>query len=680
MQEQNRYVIHVHATVDDFDPRVDIVVVDDAEEVRAVVVQFLSLDGRFRVVAEGATGAEAVALAALHRRSVMILDASMPDVDGLTALPAVLEQSPGTRVALFSGFSGPVLASAARELGAADVIDKATPVRTLAQRLLHVAGRDGGGGHRRTVRLSDSAPDQAIEAEVEAALARHLERFRTVFDQGTIGMATMTLAGSIVRANPALCTMLGTAEWELVARSFTSITGWRDGVAIEHRLASPGERWLRSTVGTVRDTGGTPLYLFAQSEDITDRRLVREELRQSQERFRLLVEGVRDYAIFALDPDGHITTWNLGAERMKGYEAEEIIGKHFRVFYEDHARAVGHPEQELRLAIANGRYEEDGWRVRKDGSRFWANVVITPLFDQGGNLAGFAKVTRDVTERHIAAEAQEQFTAELKTANAFLKAAAQQTTEFVAMTAHELRSPIAAMTGAAVILRDYWDVLDAEQRSEALNTMLRGGDRLRRLIEDLLIVSRLEAGSFHFDLDSRVALRVDRRSPRRPPRRARRGGRRLSRRAFCEGRPGAVRPGAREPLGERGDLRCAARPDQRERERIARRGASLRRGTRAHRLGAGPAVREVRPGPRAQGARHGARALHRSRARPRAGRGCLARVGRVRAAVLRLLAAAGVAAPGVTRQGAVQSVATKMQKGWPSGSAYTRIGSDGSSR
>ena len=129
-----------------------------------------------------------------------------------------------------------------------------------------------------------------------------------------------------------------------------------------------------------------------------------EELRQSEERFRLLVESVVDHAIFMLDPQGHIISWNAGAERIKGYRAEEIIGQHFSCFYPAEYLQRGKPERELVLAKAEGRLEDEGWRLRKDGSRFWANVVITALHDGEGELRGFAKVTRDITERKHAEE------------------------------------------------------------------------------------------------------------------------------------------------------------------------------------------------------------------------------------------------------------------------------------
>ncbi len=129
-----------------------------------------------------------------------------------------------------------------------------------------------------------------------------------------------------------------------------------------------------------------------------------ESLKSSEERFRLLVEGTKDHAIFLLDPNGHVATWNLGAERIKGYRAEEIIGQHFSRFYSSPDVDAGKPEHELRTATIEGRAEDEGWRVRKDGTQFWASVIITPLRDADGNLRGFSKVTRDITERRHAEE------------------------------------------------------------------------------------------------------------------------------------------------------------------------------------------------------------------------------------------------------------------------------------
>lgn len=138
------------------------------------------------------------------------------------------------------------------------------------------------------------------------------------------------------------------------------------------------------------------------SRDMTERRTAEQALRESEELFRLLVQGVVDYGIFMLDPSGRIASWNAGAERIKGYRVDEALGRHFSMFYPPEDIAAGKPERELEVAIAEGRLEDEGWRIRKDGSRFWANVVITALFGETGELRGFGKVTRDMTERRIA--------------------------------------------------------------------------------------------------------------------------------------------------------------------------------------------------------------------------------------------------------------------------------------
>src|SRR5829696_7697184 len=150
--------------------------------------------------------------------------------------------------------------------------------------------------------------------------------------------------------------------------------------------------------------GGSAIVPMQPSDFGESSRATQEILRESEERFRLLVEGVKEYAIFMLDVEGRVTTWNPGARRIKGYEPEEIIGEHFSLFYTIEDVERGHPEEVLGLAAADGRYEEEGIRVRKDGSTFWADVVITALSDEAGELRGFAKVTRDITERKLAEE------------------------------------------------------------------------------------------------------------------------------------------------------------------------------------------------------------------------------------------------------------------------------------
>lgn len=153
-----------------------------------------------------------------------------------------------------------------------------------------------------------------------------------------------------------------------------------------------------------RDTSGNPSQILEINRDITLRKQAEESLQQSENRFRLLVDNVKDYAIFMLDPRGFVANWNAGAERLKGYRAEEIVGQHFSRFYLQQDLESGKPEHELKVAADVGRYEDEGWRIRKDGSRFWANVMITAIRDMEGDLIGFSKVTRDFTERRKAEE------------------------------------------------------------------------------------------------------------------------------------------------------------------------------------------------------------------------------------------------------------------------------------
>ena len=240
---------------------------------------------------------------------------------------------------------------------------------------------------------------------------------------------------------------------------------------------------------------------MSASSGLKERHDAEVALEQSEARFRLLVQTVRDYAIFMLDPTGHIATWNAGAERIKGYLAEEVIGQHFSIFYPPEDRQAGKPARELQIAIRTGVYEEEGWRLRKDGSRFWASVVITALRHPDGTLAGFAKVTRDLTERRAAQERAldaARRVAEAETANRIKG-------EFLAAMSHELRTPLNAIAGyAELMLMGVNGPLTPDQRNH-LERIVRSQRHLLAIINDLLNFSRIEAGRVSFDMAS-VAL------------------------------------------------------------------------------------------------------------------------------------------------------------------------------
>jgi PAS domain S-box-containing protein len=208
------------------------------------------------------------------------------------------------------------------------------------------------------------------------------------------------------------------------------------------------------------------------------------------ERMRLIIDSVRDYAIFMLDAGGHITTWSAGAELTKGYKAADIIGKSLEVFYTPEDRARGLPRQLLAAAARDGRVESEGWRVRKDGTRFWADVIITAIRNDEGQLVGFAKVTRDLTEKRLADDER------LKLARA--EEAVRLRDEFLSIASHELKTPLTALMIQLHMLRETGAALDAKTLKK-VERAARSTDQLNRLIDALLDVSRLATGRLSLD-------------------------------------------------------------------------------------------------------------------------------------------------------------------------------------
>lgn len=484
--------------------RPTVVLVDDSKEVRAVVRRLLQSSG-FDVVGEGGDGDEAILLAFRHEPALVLLDTSMPKVDGIEALPAILALSPETKVVMFTGFEEPGLAARARELGAVDFVEKSLRLEDLAGRLMRALGMDvpvapapAGSipGDTSYGERPGVARGLTPASRGQAVLSEHVQQFRELFDRAELGMATLTSSGTIVRANRALAALMSCSPDDLVGVDYGRLTLGQgedldrrledisslgeDLTSFEHDLPAPlgkeSSRVVRVTLAPIRDSRQHVLYVFAQVQDVTAQRAVESDLRRSEGNFRRLVTAVREYAIFMLDVDGIVVSWNSGAQRIKGYLASEVVGRHFRVFYVPEDQESGHPEQNLQMALYQGSFAEEGWRVRKDGSRFWASVVITPVYDDAGHHVGYAKVTRDQTQQRDHEEERRRFI--------------EHRTHLLAVTAHELRNPTAVIDGSAGALLAAQDAMAVDDRDELLYGIRSSADRLRRLAADLSEASR----------------------------------------------------------------------------------------------------------------------------------------------------------------------------------------------
>ncbi|HWS72236.1 MAG TPA: PAS domain S-box protein, partial [Thermoanaerobaculia bacterium] len=272
------------------------------------------------------------------------------------------------------------------------------------------------------------------------------------------------------------------------------------------RIRKDGSRfWANVVITAVYDARGELRGFAKVTRDVTERKQREEELRQSTEIFQLLVSSVRDYAIFMLDPNGNVATWNAGAQRIKQYRPEEIIGRHFSTFYGEEDVRNGKPKRELEIAREQGSVEDEGWRIRKDGSRFWANVIITAVYDAHGELRGFAKVTRDISERKQAEETQNalleqrearlQAEEERRRAEASYRVAQEANRakdEFLMTLSHELRTPMTAILGWSRMLPSM--APEDPLFREAILSIATGAQLQARLIDDILDVSRVLSG------------------------------------------------------------------------------------------------------------------------------------------------------------------------------------------
>ena len=369
--------------------------------------------------------------------------------------------------------------------------------------------------------------------------APRAEEFATLVDAVEDYAVFLLDPTGIIRSwNRGAARIMGYAEDEAVGKHFSLFygpddlasekpkreleTAMREGRIEDEgwRIRKDGKRfWANTVITLLRNEKGEITGFAKVTRDMTDRRHAEEELRQSTEIFQLLVSAVRDYAIFMLDPNGNIATWNQGAERIKGYTPEEIIGSHFSRFYSEEDKANHKPERELEIAREKGSVEDEGWRLRKDGTRFWANVVITAVFDHNGELRGFAKVTRDISDRKEAEETRrallEQREARLQAEEERRRAedsyrVAQEANrakdDFLMTLSHELRTPMTAILGWSRMLPAMSP--NDPMFHEAVASIAGGAQLQARLIDDILDVSRIVSGKMRLAPETIEVSRV----------------------------------------------------------------------------------------------------------------------------------------------------------------------------
>ncbi|MCH4550778.1 PAS domain S-box protein [Rhizobium changzhiense] len=267
------------------------------------------------------------------------------------------------------------------------------------------------------------------------------------------------------------------------------------------RQRKDGSRfWAHVIIDPIRRPSGELIGYAKITRDLTERRAAEQTIRQSEEQFRRLVQGVSDYAIYMLDPDGNVSSWNFGAERIKGYRPHEIIGRHFSTFYTPEDREAGVPQTALDIARAEGRFEREGWRVRKDGSRFWASVVIDVIRDDEGDVLGFAKITRDITEKMETQRALEQAREEL-----FQSQKMEAIGQLTGGIAHDFNNLLMAVLGSLEILKKRMpqdlsltslvdNAMQGAQRGAALTQRMLAFSRRQELHMEPIDVSGLVRG------------------------------------------------------------------------------------------------------------------------------------------------------------------------------------------
>ena len=481
-----------------FEPAVRILHVDDSETNRYVVARMLQNAG-FNVT-EATNGTDGLASAIEQQPDLVILDVKLPDISGFEVCRQI-KTHPATAT---------------------------IPVLHLSASF--VESRDKAQGLDQGADAYLAQPVEAIELiatvrallrirRAEEASIRLAQEWQTTFDSINDGVGLLDRDGRFLRCNQALIECLGVSLAEIlgclhheVLQTVLGIghggcfrlvkeTHYRQVVEMQSRT----NRWFAKTIDPVLNEQGNFTGAVFILTDITDRKGIEAarkrteaELRSSEERFRLLMENVKDYSIFFCDPQGFVTSWSLGAESILGYTEAEAIGQHSGIFFTPEDRAAKEDQNELDTAVSEGRAEDERWHIRKDGSLFWASGFVTPLFNEAGQLRGFCKIMRDITDRKLIEDERAQLLAREQEARAASEATNRMKDEFLATLSHELRSPLNAMLGWTRLLNTRQ--FDETTRTRALQTIERNAKAQAQLVEDLLDVSRIIQGKLRLNM------------------------------------------------------------------------------------------------------------------------------------------------------------------------------------
>ena len=364
--------------------------------------------------------------------------------------------------------------------------------------------------------------DTSAQKEEELQLRQSEERYRIMVEGvKDYSIFMMDAQGYVCTWNDGARLMKGYSAHEIIGKHFSVFYTTEDldkkKAEVELNIAIRDGRyeedgWRVRKNGTVFRANVilTPLYneqnvligFSKVTRDLTEKRLHEEALRQSEERYRLLVEQVTDYGIFMLDEKGRIISWNEGAKRIKGYTEAEIVGKYFSIFYPEEDILTGKPKHELKVAREVGKYEEEGWRLKKDGSKFWANVVITAVHSADGTLVGYSKVTRDLSERKNSEKALREsyeryrmLTEELKVTNSELSYANQELEQFTSIVSHDLQEPVRTIKSFLKLMEMKLSAGEYEQLHTYIDKSTNAANRMKELIQNLLHYSQLSKGS-----------------------------------------------------------------------------------------------------------------------------------------------------------------------------------------